>query len=103
MPKKFPVKLQKLNSYYETKLGRAYLGDSINLLKLLPEKSVSLVVTSPPFALRRKKNYGNPEAEKYVEWFQPFAKEVYRVLKDNGSFVIECFVSEPVRHSRAKN
>lgn len=89
MPKKFPIKLAKSKPYYETKLGRAYLGDSINLLKQLPENSVSLVVTSPPFALRRKKNYGNPDAEKYVEWFQPFAREVHRVLKDDGSFVIE--------------
>jgi len=89
MPKKFPVKLEKLKPYYETKLGRAYLGDSINLLKQLPEKSVSLVLTSPPFALRRKKSYGNPDAEKYVEWFQPFAKEVQRILKDDGSFIIE--------------
>src|SRR6266496_4979106 len=89
MLKKFPIKLEKLKPYYKTKLGRTYLGDSIELLAQLPEKSVSLVVTSPPFALRRKKNYGNPDAEKYVAWFQPFAKEVYRVLKEDGSFVIE--------------
>lgn len=78
-----------VSPYYSTDLGDAYLGDSINLLNQLPEKSVSLVVTSPPFALRKKKNYGNPDAEKYVEWFRPFAKEVYRVLKEDGSFVVE--------------
>jgi DNA modification methylase len=75
--------------YYNTALGSAYLGDSLSLLSILPERSVSLVITSPPFALRRKKNYGNVDADKYVDWFIPFAQEVMRVLKDDGSFVIE--------------
>ena len=75
--------------HYSTKLGDAYVGDSKELLKALPDCSVSLVLTSPPFALRRKKNYGNVDAENYVEWFRPFSKEVLRVLKDDGSFVIE--------------
>jgi DNA modification methylase len=80
---------KKISPYYTTELGRAYLGDSRDLLKVLPARSVSLVVTSPPFALRKKKNYGNPDPEDYVEWFSPFASEVLRVLKDDGSFVIE--------------
>ena len=75
--------------YYQTAFGRAYTGDSRELLAALPDRSISLVLTSPPFGLRTKKNYGNPEAEKYVEWFRPFAQEVFRVLKDDGSFVIE--------------
>lgn len=89
MPMKFPLDIVERDPYYQTKLGRAYLGDSKELLKTLPEKSVALVITSPPFALRKKKNYGNPEADQYVEWFRPFAQEVRRVLKDDGSFVIE--------------
>jgi len=42
--------------------------------------SVNLVLTSPPFALRRKKSYGNVSADEYIHWFWPFAKEIYRVL-----------------------
>ena len=75
--------------FYETARGNAYLGDSLILLEALPENSISLVLTSPPFGLRNKKNYGNVAAEKYVEWFIPFAREVQRVLKPDGSFVIE--------------
>jgi DNA modification methylase len=75
--------------HYSTSWGDAYVGDSRELLAALPDESVALVLTSPPFALRRKKKYGNVDAEKYVEWFRPFAEQVLRVLKDDGSFVIE--------------
>jgi len=78
-----------LAPFYSTRLGHAYLGDSTDLLGALPEDSVSLVLTSPPFALRQKKNYGNVDAESYVDWFRPFAEEVMRVLRHEGSFVLE--------------
>lgn len=75
--------------YYSTSYGHAYLGDSLELMASLPDDSISLILTSPPFALRRKKNYGNVDAENYVEWFRPFAREAMRILKRDGSFVIE--------------
>jgi len=78
-----------LDPYYATHYGEAYLGDSRELLKNLPSDSISLVITSPPFALRKKKNYGNPDAADYVGWFRSFATEVWRVLKSDGSFVVE--------------
>lgn len=78
-----------IDPYYQTKYGAAYAGDSLALLRLLPEKSVGLVITSPPFGLRTKKNYGNVDAENYLDWFLPFSEEVLRVLTDDGSFVIE--------------
>lgn len=74
---------------YTTKFGAAYLGDSRELLAQLPDSSVNLVVTSPPFALHFKKEYGNVEKEEYVAWFMSFAREVKRVLRDDGSFVID--------------
>ncbi|MBS7633706.1 site-specific DNA-methyltransferase [Candidatus Bathyarchaeota archaeon] len=83
-----PIFLEGISAYYRTHLGAAYHGDSKNLLKQLPEKSVNLIMTSPPFALRRKKEYGNVEAEEYVEWFMPFAEEFKRVLVEDGSLVI---------------
>jgi len=82
-------KLPNHRPYYSTSLGAAFCGDSRDFLDALPENSVSLVLTSPPFALRRKKSYGNESAEDYVKWFRPFADRVWRVLKDDGSFVIE--------------
>lgn len=75
--------------YYSTDLGAAYLGDSLTLLPLVESNSINLIVTSPPFALKRKKEYGNVDAHEYVEWFLPFAKEFWRVLRDDGSFVLD--------------
>lgn len=74
---------------YETKLGKAFLGDSLSLLDMLEPKSVDLVITSPPFALLRQKTYGNKEQSEYVEWLSGFAKKVKIILKDTGSFVID--------------
>jgi len=74
---------------YKTKLGKAYCADCLDVLKIIPSSSIDLVMTSPPFALRRKKSYGNVSAEKYCDWFLPFAQAIYRVLKPNGSFVLD--------------
>lgn len=74
---------------YSTCRGRAYCADSLEFLRTLPSRSVNLVLTSPPFALRRKKSYGNVSAREYVQWFWPFAKEVHRILKSDGSFVLD--------------
>jgi site-specific DNA-methyltransferase (cytosine-N4-specific) len=73
---------------YKTDLGAAYCGDSLELMRRFPAKSVKVVVTSPPYALHFKKEYGNALQEKYVEWFLPFGKEIRRVLTDDGSFVL---------------
>lgn len=74
---------------YETALGAVYLADSLEILSDLPELSVNLVMTSPPFALQRKKEYGNVDAEAYVDWLLPFAEQIWRVLTLDGSFVID--------------
>lgn len=74
---------------YKTKNGQAYHADALEILSQIPDDSVSLVFTSPPFALRRKKAYGNVDADNYVEWFWPFAKEIHRILKTDGSFVYD--------------
>ncbi|MBD6619148.1 site-specific DNA-methyltransferase [Komarekiella sp. 'clone 1'] len=75
--------------YYVQQKGAAYLGDSLQLIKFIADNSINLILTSPPFALTRKKEYGNESAEKYIEWFLPFAYEFKRVLADNGSFILD--------------
>jgi DNA modification methylase len=75
--------------HYRTRLGSAFLGDSLDLMKRLPSESVDLILTSPPFALRRKKEYGNVDASDYVEWFKPFGQEFRRILRQKGSLVID--------------
>lgn len=74
--------------FYQTRAGAAYLGDSRDTLKALPAGSVNLVFTSPPYALHFKKEYGNVSKADYVEWFLTFAREIHRVLADDGSFVL---------------
>ena len=74
---------------YTTSHGAAYQGDALDLLAGLPDKSIQAIITSPPFALKRKKEYGNPPEDKYGEWFLSFAKEFHRILKPDGSLVIE--------------
>lgn len=74
---------------YETGLGYAVVADSLTFMRDLPEDSIDLVITSPPFALKRKKEYGNVDADAYCDWFMPFAYEVHRILRPTGSFVID--------------
>ena len=66
--------------YYETKFGAAYLGNSLELIANIPDESIDLICTSPPFALVRKKEYGNVD---------DFAIQFYRILKPTGSLVID--------------
>jgi site-specific DNA-methyltransferase (cytosine-N4-specific) len=77
-----------IKPYYFTEYGSAYLGDSLEIMKNIPDSSVNLIVTSPPYALVFKKEYGNVNADDYVKWFMDFANEFQRVLKEDGSLVI---------------
>jgi site-specific DNA-methyltransferase (cytosine-N4-specific) len=74
--------------YYRTEYGAAYLGDALELIRHVPDSRINLIMTSPPFALTKKKPYGNTKATQYVDWFKPFAREFWRVLTDDGSLVI---------------
>lgn len=74
---------------YRTPLGVQVCGDSRDVLRLLPEHSVDLIVTSPPFALLRKKAYGNEGQGDYVAWLLEFGRAALPVLKDTGSFVLD--------------
>lgn len=75
--------------YYQLQYGAAFLGDSLTLLASLPDKSINLILTSPPFALTRKKEYGNENADEYIDWFFNFAIQFKRILTDDGSLVID--------------
>lgn len=80
--------LPGMTSFYSRPRGAAFLCDSLEMLKALPDRSVNLVFTSPPYALHFKKEYGNVSKADYVEWFLPFAQEILRILSDDGSFVL---------------
>lgn len=78
-----------IDPFYTTKKGATYTGDSSDLLRHIKSDSIQLIMTSPPFALVRKKPYGNVEAEQYVAWFMEFSDELKRVMKPDGSLVID--------------
>ena len=75
--------------YHRTCLGLVYLADSLDVMKAMRPSSVDLIMTSPPFGLTRKKEYGNAREQAYLEWFKPFAQGFHRILKDSGSLVID--------------
>jgi DNA modification methylase len=86
------LSLQNLGDHlpcYRTRHGAAYCGDSLHLLEALPDGSVNLVMTSPPFSLQRKKEYGNRDQAEYVDWLTEFARKVHRILASDGSFVLD--------------
>lgn len=78
----------RLDDFYRTDWGSAMVADSLEVLAGMPDESVDLVVTSPPYALHFKKEYGNADQSEYVKWLIPFAREIRRVLKPEGSFVL---------------
>lgn len=65
-----------------------YLGDCAKVLKKIPDNSVDLIITSPPYADQRKKTYGGIHPDQYVKWFLPISKELLRVLKPTGTFIL---------------
>jgi len=63
-------------------------GDCLQKLQELDGDSVDLIVTSPPYADQRTKTYGGIHPDKYVGWFAPISQELLRVLKPDGTFIL---------------
>jgi DNA modification methylase len=75
---------------FRTKKGTIVCCDSLSYIKQnLENGSCDLIFTSPPFALVRKKEYGNENEQTYVNWFRDFGVQFHRILKPNGSLVID--------------
>mgnify|MGYP001172310186 FL=1 len=82
-------KIPKKLISFKTESGFAVFANSLDILKKIPNGSIDLIITSPPFGLIAKKKYNNLREEEYILWFLDFAKEFKRVLKTNGSCVID--------------
>jgi len=67
---------------------KVILGDCYEKLKEIDDNSIDLIFTSPPYADQRKNTYGGIHPDKYVEWFLPISKELLRVIKPSGTFVL---------------
>ena len=69
-------------------LDQILLGDCADVLKTLPNNSIDLIVTSPPYADNRKSTYNGIPIDQYVDWFIPISLELERTLKPDGSLVL---------------
>ena len=69
-------------------LNKILCGDCVELMKEMPQNSVDLVITSPPYADQRKKQYGGIDEKDYPNWTVKWMSECWRILKDNGSVAI---------------
>ena len=78
-----------MKHFYKTNFGSIYHSDSLEYMPTLKDGEVNLIMTSPPFGLVRKKDYGNAGAHDYLDWFRPFAEQFRRVLTEDGSLVID--------------
>lgn len=74
---------------YTTSKGEQLWGDSRSVLEEFEDESIDLIMTSPPFALLRKKDYGNKDQPEYVDWIAEFGEKAYPKLKEAGSFVMD--------------
>lgn len=63
-------------------------GDCLEVLQEYPDNMFDLIVTSPPYADKRKNTYGGTSPEKYVGWFLPRSKQFLRILKPTGTFIL---------------
>lgn len=77
----------KTLTYKNTKAD-FYLADCLEVLKALPSNSVDLIITSPPYSDQRNGTYGGIHPDKYVDWFLPKSKELLRVIKPTGTFIL---------------
>ncbi|HKY28504.1 MAG TPA: site-specific DNA-methyltransferase [Pyrinomonadaceae bacterium] len=63
-------------------------GDCLTVLREIPSDFIDLIITSPPYADSRKRTYGGIHPDQYVEWFLPITQELLRVLKPQGTFIL---------------
>lgn len=82
------TKGQQILPGFTSELGRIMHGDCLSIVSTLREECIDLIITSPPYADNRKKSYGGVPIKHYVEWFLPISEQLKRVLKPEGSFIL---------------
>ena len=80
--------LQRTKNRLDINTSTLFNADCLSVLKLMDDESIDLIVTSPPYADQRQNTYGGVNPDEYVSWFLPIAKELLRVLRPTGSFVL---------------
>lgn len=65
-----------------------FFGDNREVLSKFPDGYFNLIMTSPPYADARKNHYDSIHPDQFVEFFLSFHEEFWRVLADDGSFIL---------------
>lgn len=80
--------------YYADEQAMIFNDDALNILRLMPEHSVSLILTDPPYHSTKKENIINDKAfssdDDFIGWMACFAVEWKRILRPNGSIFMYC-------------
>lgn len=76
--------MNKIDSWVK----KIHVGDCLDVMKCIPDNSIDLIVTSPPYADARKHTYGGQSPDEYVDWFSNRGQEMLRILKPSGSFIL---------------
>ncbi len=76
-------------------------GNCLEILRQIPAETVDLIVTSPPYADSRKNTYGGIHPDHYVNWLLPISLELQRVLKPEGTFILN--IKEKVVNGQRHN
>lgn len=70
-------------------INKIYHGDCLELIKQLPNDSIDLVITSPPYStLKTYITDPGISPNDWVDWIMPLCKEIERVIKPTGSFIL---------------
>jgi DNA modification methylase len=83
---------RQVRPLFNTLVGELFFGKCEDVLKAHKKRlagKVQLILTSPPFPLKRKKRYGNFTGSAYIEWLSKLAPTFAELLTDNGSIVLE--------------
>lgn len=76
---------------FETKFGKLFKGDCLDIMKSIPNESVDMIFADPPFNLN--KVYGDGindyvSEKEYIEWTEKWVLECLRILSPGGSIFI---------------
>jgi len=70
------------------RLNKVYNENALKTMSNMSDKSINLIMTSPPYANARKSVYGGISSNEYCKWFTPFAVQFRKILKSDGSIII---------------
>lgn len=91
----------------ESSINSVIHWDSLAIIKNLPDNSVDLIITDPPYNLTKQyawSKFSSSDNLSYEKWLEPWIVECKRVLKNDGSIYVCCDwkTSIPIFHLLSK-